>query len=84
MHTTLAIITTVAGLLLFFTSARERDRLPKGFRLVAPGVTALGVAALLLEHQGLWWNVASSALSVVAIVCIGGATLTMFRAGKKP
>lgn len=62
--------TLAAGVVLFFTSRWERDRLPRWFDRLPIAVVALGLSTIFLAREGLAWSVLSAGCSLVAIVTL--------------
>ena len=66
----LGVVTLVAGVALWFTARRERAAVPAWVPRLAIAIAILGAGTIAATRRGLYWSVASSALSLVAIVLI--------------
>jgi hypothetical protein len=70
MQLWLGIVTFIAGAVLWWVSNRERALVPSWVPRLGIGVTALGLSTMAATQPALPWKLASSALSLVAIVLI--------------
>jgi len=72
MNTQLVLAATlVAGaLLLWFTSRRERSRVPRWVPSLAIAIGALGLSVAASSRPGVGWSISSICFSLIAIVLI--------------
>ncbi|HUF27081.1 MAG TPA: hypothetical protein VMM18_08900 [Gemmatimonadaceae bacterium] len=79
MRMWIGAITFVAGVLLLFSTHRERDTLPPWFRRLPLGVVFLGAGTLLLSLEGTAFAILSAICSGTAVVIFGKVVWTLLR-----
>ena len=70
MRLTLAATLLLGAALLWFTSRRERGRVPQWVPVLAVAIAALGLSTAASTRVGLALSVSSICFSVIAIVLI--------------
>ena len=70
MRFNIGLLTLVAGIALWFSAKRERADVPRWLPRLAIAIGTLGASTILSTRLGVAWSIASSSLSVVAIVLI--------------
>ena len=70
MRLWLGVVTIVAGVVLWFSARREHAAVPPWVPRLAIAISTLGAGTVAATRPGVYWSVASSALSLVAIIII--------------
>jgi peptidoglycan/LPS O-acetylase OafA/YrhL len=70
MRFTLAATLIIGGLLLWFSSRRERSRVPRWVPTLAIAIASLGVSVAVATQSGIGWSISSICFSLIAIILI--------------
>ena len=70
MRLTLAATLVIGAALLWFSSRRERSRIPRGVPTLAVAIASLGVSVGVATHPGIGWSISSICFSLIAIILI--------------
>jgi hypothetical protein len=76
MRLPLAATLIVGAALLWFTSRRERSRVPQWVPTLAVAIASLGISVAVASRPGIGWSISSICFSLIAIILI----LTVIRA----
>ena len=76
MRLPLAATLIVGAALLWFTSRRERSRVPQWVPTLAVAIVSLGLSVAVASRPGIGWSISSICFSLIAIILI----LTVIRA----
>lgn len=76
MQLALAATLIIGALLLWFTSRRERSKVPRWVPPLAIAIGALGLSVAASSQPGVGWSISSICFSLIAIILI----LTVIRA----
>jgi len=75
----IGVVTLACGVLLWFSSQRERGRVPPSIHRLALGVIALGLATLASTRPGMEWSVSAICFSLGAIVLLAWVLVDSLR-----
>ena len=70
MRLTLAATLIVGAALLWFTSRRERSRVPPWVPTLSVAIASLGISVAVASRPGIGWSISSICFSLIAIVLI--------------
>ena len=79
MELWLGIVTFVAGGVLWRVARRERAFVAPWLPRLGVGIAMLGLGTLAITQEGVGWNIASIAASLVAIGVITSVLLEILR-----
>ena len=69
-RTAVGVVVLLLGVALLVAARVERHVVPRWTTRLATGVATLGASTLAMAREGVGWNVASIALSVVSIALL--------------
>ncbi|HET7583948.1 MAG TPA: hypothetical protein VFK13_03520 [Gemmatimonadaceae bacterium] len=75
----IGVVTAFAGVALRLLARYRPGTRSPWLNTLGTGVVALGIAAIALTREGLWWSISSICFAVVAIVLIASALWRMTR-----
>ena len=70
MRLTLAATLLVGALALWFSSRRERARVPAWVPTLAIAIASLGLSVAVATQPGIAWSISSICFSLIAIILI--------------
>jgi peptidoglycan/LPS O-acetylase OafA/YrhL len=70
MRLPLAATLIVGAALLWFTSRRERSRVPQWVPTLAVAIASLGISVAVASRPGIGWSISSICFSLIAIILI--------------
>ena len=70
MRLTRAATLIIGAALLWYTSRRERSRIPRWVPTLAVAIASLGVSVGVATQPGIGWSISSICFSLIAIILI--------------
>jgi hypothetical protein len=70
MRLMLAATLIIGAGLLWYTSRRERSRIPRWVPTLAVAIASLGVSVGVATQPGIGWSISSICFSLIAIILI--------------
>ena len=70
MRLTLSATLIIGAALLWYTSRRERSRIPRWVPTLAVAIASLGVSVGVATQPGIGWSISSICFSLIAIILI--------------
>ena len=70
MRLMLAATLIIGAALLWYTSRRERSRIPRWVPTLAVAIASLGVSVGVATQPGIGWSISSICFSLIAIILI--------------